>query len=494
MNVVLDTLYLRKPRIEYVSPPICDAIFSSSGGPVIILPDIERLKGPTGGRAGGRGKRYFSFDRYPGQICWSIYVAVDPGNPQSPYNLISECIPDGSIALCSEGYYEISAINGQGHESPRSSPIFVSGDGYTIVTLPLFPQTVAYNLYKSTGAATGPYHLYWYGFSGNSFEVCVPGCYRITAITGDGETPPSDPTCTDFTCQTLTCPPGTGWNPLLCECVPCDLTENPCPPGFIWRPSDCSCIASGGGGGDLTDLLPPETPTQVNAPYDSDVTAVGGTGPFVWSLVGGALPDGLHLDPQADGPSVAIQGTPTVVGDFNFTILCQDVVGDFMQKDFTIKVQSCVDWHGLVWSPLATDPQISVVAQNNSVVINSTTTLNPGAEYEGMVVYNGGACDAKLNIAVTFTPTNPIQNFGYVEFDVVDSLGNVVSQTLCGVWGVPIPGMLPPGTYQIDIPIPSTAGQDDTFYVFAICQMASSNYGGGGPDGPGTIAAAMSIV
>jgi hypothetical protein len=349
MNVILDTLFLRKPRIEYVSPAICEAQFSSSGGPVIILPDILRQHGPTGGRAGGRGRRFFSFDNYPGQLCFQIYEAVDPTNPDSPYNLISECIPNGAIALCSEGYYEISAINGQGHESARSSPIFVPGDGYTVVTLPVFPQTVAYNLYKSTGDQSGPFHLYWYGFSGNSFEVCTPGCYRITVITGDGETPLSDPTCTDFTCTELTCPDGLGWNTLLCECVPCDLTENPCPPGYIWRPADCACILSGGGGGDLTDILGPDETLCVGTPYTSDISAVGGTAPYVWSLVNGSIPAGLTLDLASDTASMTLDGTPTTAQDYNFRIRVDDIVGDFMEKDFslTVKASCCgasTDW------------------------------------------------------------------------------------------------------------------------------------------------------
>lgn len=320
MNVVIDTLYLRKPRIEYVSPPICEAQFSSSGGPVIILPDIARLRGPTGGRVGGRGHRFFSFNNVPGQICFQIYVAVDPTNPNSPYNLISDCIPNGSIALCSEGYYEISAINGRGQESPRSSPIAVSGGGYTIVMLPLFPHTVAYNLYKSSNGPAGPYSLYWYAFSGSSFEVCTPGCYRITAVTGDGETPPSDPTCTDFSCDTLTCPTGTGWNSLLCECIPCDLLPHPpCEPGFIWQ--GCSCIPDGGGGGDVTllfgclgDVFGDTTlaPGSFVAPCDFQFT--------------GDLPPGITS--EQDSPiSANVSGTPTVGGLYRYHWTITDSLG-----------------------------------------------------------------------------------------------------------------------------------------------------------------------
>jgi hypothetical protein len=44
MNVVLDNLFLRKPRIEYVSPPICEAtVITSSSGEIVTSSDDEVL-------------------------------------------------------------------------------------------------------------------------------------------------------------------------------------------------------------------------------------------------------------------------------------------------------------------------------------------------------------------------------------------------------------------------------------------------------------------
>ena len=44
MNVVLDNLFLRKPRIEYVSPPICEAtVNTSSSGEVPTSSEDEVL-------------------------------------------------------------------------------------------------------------------------------------------------------------------------------------------------------------------------------------------------------------------------------------------------------------------------------------------------------------------------------------------------------------------------------------------------------------------
>jgi hypothetical protein len=57
----------------------------------------------------------------------------------------------------------------------------------------------------------------------------------------------------------------------------------------------------------------------VGVPYDADVSAVGGTTPYTWSVVG-ALPPGLALD----GATGAIAGTPTWAGSYSFTIHLSD--------------------------------------------------------------------------------------------------------------------------------------------------------------------------
>jgi hypothetical protein len=44
MNVILDNLFLRKPRIEYVSPPICEStVNTSSSGEVVTSSEDEVL-------------------------------------------------------------------------------------------------------------------------------------------------------------------------------------------------------------------------------------------------------------------------------------------------------------------------------------------------------------------------------------------------------------------------------------------------------------------
>lgn len=61
---------------------------------------------------------------------------------------------------------------------------------------------------------------------------------------------------------------------------------------------------------------------RVGAAYSAAVTATGGTTPYAFSVVGGALPGGVVLS-----TSGALSGTPTVSGTFGFTVRVTDAGG-----------------------------------------------------------------------------------------------------------------------------------------------------------------------
>ena len=71
----------------------------------------------------------------------------------------------------------------------------------------------------------------------------------------------------------------------------------------------------------------------VGAPYSQPITFTGGTAPFQWSVangpistgfeVGGAVPDGLKLDPN----TAMISGTPTGAGTWYFEAIVTDAAG-----------------------------------------------------------------------------------------------------------------------------------------------------------------------
>jgi putative Ig domain-containing protein/FG-GAP repeat protein len=67
-------------------------------------------------------------------------------------------------------------------------------------------------------------------------------------------------------------------------------------------------------------MVGPLPPATVGLPYSQTLTASGGTPPYVWSVVSGALPNGIALSP---GTGV-LSGTPTAAGTFNFAVGLSD--------------------------------------------------------------------------------------------------------------------------------------------------------------------------
>jgi len=69
-----------------------------------------------------------------------------------------------------------------------------------------------------------------------------------------------------------------------------------------------------------TSSMPAAT---VGVPYSVTLTASGGVPPYYWSLISGALPDGLTMDQFGN-----ITGTPTTQGVFNFSVMATDPIGN----------------------------------------------------------------------------------------------------------------------------------------------------------------------
>jgi hypothetical protein len=75
--------------------------------------------------------------------------------------------------------------------------------------------------------------------------------------------------------------------------------------------------------------------------YSQTLQASGGTTPYIWSIVSGALPSGLSLN----GSTGAISGTPTTAGTSNFTVQVRDSSSPSKTTsiDFSMTVNSTVD-------------------------------------------------------------------------------------------------------------------------------------------------------
>jgi hypothetical protein len=63
-----------------------------------------------------------------------------------------------------------------------------------------------------------------------------------------------------------------------------------------------------------------------NTAYSTNIDCINGTSPYTWSLASGMLPTGVTLGTSTSS-TVALSGTPTATGTFNFTIQVTDSAG-----------------------------------------------------------------------------------------------------------------------------------------------------------------------
>lgn len=78
--------------------------------------------------------------------------------------------------------------------------------------------------------------------------------------------------------------------------------------------------------------LAPSTlpPLTVGLPYSQAITVTGGTAPYSFSVINGALPPGMSLTPAG-----TLAGTPTSSGTFSFTIRATDAAGCIGELTYT---------------------------------------------------------------------------------------------------------------------------------------------------------------
>lgn len=80
---------------------------------------------------------------------------------------------------------------------------------------------------------------------------------------------------------------------------------------------------------------------DVGEPYSVVLAQTGATLPVTWSLLSGALPDGLSLSSGG-----VISGTPTVAASFGFVVRLSNLTGTSCTKQLSITINGCdgEDW------------------------------------------------------------------------------------------------------------------------------------------------------
>ena len=177
--------------------------------------------------------------------------------------------------------------------------------------------------------------------------------------------------------------------------------------------------------------------TQATA-YSQTVGATGGTAPYSFAVISGALPTGLSLNTS----SGAISGTPSASGAYNFTIRATDANSNIGSQAYTVNIAPV---------PLTVNPTTLPNGTQGSVYTQTVTTSGGTGPYTYTVT--SGALPAGLSInvnsgAITGTPSaaGPY-NFTIQSTDSTSNTGSRAYAVSIGTISLALnPATLPNGT------------------------------------------------
>lgn len=163
-----------------------------------------------------------------------------------------------------------------------------------------------------------------------------------------------------------------------------------------------------------TDSLPEAYP---HTPYNVRLVVTGGTAPWHWNVIRGALPQGIKL--EEDG---MLHGAAANGGDFQFTVLVRDSGGSrpLATKDFTLHVRSALS---LNWKSVA---HVDGNRIEGSAEVSNTSPDDIDLTFIVMAVAANGRATA----------------IGYQHFSLAKG---TISQEL------PFGDTLPPGAYVVHV-------------------------------------------
>lgn len=188
MDSVLDFLFLRRLKMEYISPPVCPFPIASATGLSIPVQSICPLQCPDA-PVDNNGFVIWNIEPLPAGCCTNVVCYNLYEQSGANFIPVSECQKPNSLVVCSAGSWQVSAIFSTGTETALTGP-FVS-DGINPLTIPLpFAEGVANYRVVKNGVTV------LFAFFSAAFEVCAtPVCYALSQITSDGETCLSPPVC-----------------------------------------------------------------------------------------------------------------------------------------------------------------------------------------------------------------------------------------------------------------------------------------------------------
>ena len=197
---------------------------------------------------------------------------------------------------------------------------------------------------------------------------------------------------------------------------------------------------SGGGTGTAPTITPMTLPGgTVDTAYSATLTATGDT-PITWSVVSGALPDGLNL--SSDGK---LSGTPTADGTFTFTVTATNNAGSALMP-FSIAISAAaatVD--SVTVSPSEIEVEKGTTQQFGATVTGTNNPANTVTwslhgysgsstiNSSGLLTVDAGETESELTVRATSTVDD--SKYGEATVTITDSAPAPVYSISLGISG-----------------------------------------------------------
>ncbi len=235
---------------------------------------------------------------------------------------------------------------------------------------------------------------------------------------------------------------------------------------------------------------------NLGLPYSIPLRAQGGAIPYTWSLVSGTIPPGLTL-----GAAGSLTGTPTQAGNYTFTLMVTDALGDTATATYSVTIASAF---------AITTPSLAAgeagVAYSAQINVTSTTAPYTFSVTAGVLPAGLSLSPSSTTPAGTLsgTPTTA----GSYTFTIAagDNASHTASQSYTLVIGpAPItitPAALPNGSLGTAYSEQLTASGGAGGYVFSMgsgalpdgITLSSSGLLSGTPAGTGTFSFGVSVT
>ena len=210
-------------------------------------------------------------------------------------------------------------------------------------------------------------------------------------------------------------------------------------------------------------------------PYSQAVTAIGGTTPYNFAVTAGSLPTGLSLTSAG-----VLSGTPTVAGNYGFTITATDAFGSTGAQAYSVVVVAPT----IVLAPAA------LPAGQAGSTYSQTVTASGGIGPYAFAV-TAGTLPGGLTLAPNGTLSGTPTSSGAPTFTITatDSKGATGSRSYTlAISNGPVPvAVSKQVSTQMDIPVQVDLTQGASGGPFTSASVTSVGSGGTAAVGPGEI-------